>query len=138
MRPDDLLVIGAWIGTIGATFAMAWTPWRLTAGLHAVDLGDTAIGRAVSPLHVFVAPMLLLVAPLFVALAEARGLDGLTHPHVLARAALAALAAMAAVLAAQFVLRRSLLKVAAERRAAEAQARTVLASAGRRSARRPR
>jgi heme exporter protein D len=131
VNPEDLLLIVAWIATLTGTSAMAWTPWRVTAGVQGIDLSDTVIGRAVSPLHIFVAPVVVLLAPL-VAFAAA-GTGPLAHRDALAASALIFLAAL---LVAQFVLRRALLKVAAQHRAKETRARAVLSRAGRRSARR--
>jgi heme exporter protein D len=128
VNPEDLLLIVAWIATLTGTSAMAWTPWRVTAGVQGIDLSDTVIGRAVSPLHILV---VVLLAPL-VAFAAA-GTGPLAHRDALAASALIFLAAL---LVAQFVLRRALLKVAAQHRAKETRARAVLSRAGRRSARR--
>ncbi len=135
MTPMDWLLIADWVVTILITLGLAVTPWRLTRRATAIDLSDSMIGRAVSPMHVFAIPAVALAAPLVAQWGGGRAHSGWAHPHALLPGAPIALVAL---VIAQLSLRAAILKAVAQRRAAQAQLQAVLASGRSRSARRPR
>jgi len=127
------MIVGAWLFAAATSLGLIWTPWRLARHDTVLDLRDTLSGRPVSPLHAFVVPVLVLLAPLAILAVGGPGL--LAHPHLYA---LPVLIALSLVVIAQLVLRREMLRAIAQREAERGRSRTILASAGRKSSARPR
>ena len=135
MTPRDDLLIGLWALSILVSVAIIWTPWRLTRGDTSIDLSDQLTGRAISPLHAFAAPVLLLVGPIVFLTVGGRGTDVLWRLHSLFPTALVPIIA---VLAVQLLLRHEILKVWGQKQAERARAQAVFESGRTRSSRRPR
>ena len=129
MLPLDGLVVGLWITAIALMLWLAWEPWRQTRRQLSVDLSDDAVGRAVSPFHIFVLPALVAGGPFFAQVVRHDGVNVWRHPHLLFPMAAVQLAVLVAL---QAYLRARVLAQVRKHREARAQAAATL-NAGRRS-----
>jgi hypothetical protein len=129
MLPMDWLAVALWIAAIVGMLALAWEPWRRTRRQPSIDLSDDAVGRAVSPLYIFVLPAAVAVGPFFAQIVRHDGVNVWRQPHLLLPHALVGLAVFVAF---QAYLRGRILAVVRKQREAKAQALAAL-NAGRRS-----
>lgn len=117
MLPMDFVTIGLWIVAIAIMLWLAWEPWRQTRSMLSVDLSDGMAGRPVSPLHVFLLPLMVAVGPFFAQNVGHPGPNVWRTPHVLLPTAAVELAVL---VVGQFFLRRNILAVVRKRRTARA------------------
>ena len=129
MLPMDWLAVGIWIAAMGAMLALAWEPWRQTRRQASIDLSDDAVGRAVSPLYIFVLPAAVAIGPFLAQIVRHGHVNVWRQPHMLLPHALVGLAVL---IAFQAYLRGRILAVVRRQREAKAQALATF-NAGRRS-----
>jgi hypothetical protein len=82
MTADDLIVVGVWLAEIALLIVLALKPYRFTRNRLSVD-AEGLNGQAVSPLYVFLPPLVLGFGPFVAQMAKHDGVNVWLHPALM-------------------------------------------------------
>ncbi len=82
MTAGDLVVVGVWLAEIALLIGIAWKPYRLSRNRLSVDM-EGGNGQAVSPLYIFLPPLVLAAGPFVAQLAKHDGVNVWLHPALM-------------------------------------------------------